>query len=142
MLSHPRILLAAFSALVVFTWVVVAETTSIGFFGLLRFIWPAGLLSIAVAWLFFTFAGRLFTWPRALRSVIACTAVLTPVIAYYFAASRDQTVTAEFLFVVAVLWASTLAGTLWNLATAADQALKEWLMSRHTRHVRRARATV
>lgn len=131
MLSHKRILIAVASAFIVFGWVVVATATSTAFLGLVRFMWIAALLSIAVAWLFFTFAGRLFTWPRAFRSVIAGTLVVTPLLAYYFAESRDQTLTEKFLFVIGVAWAATFGGTLWNLGAATGDALREWREARH-----------
>ncbi len=140
MLSHRRLLGAGAFAFVALGWVVVAMGTTNGFVDLLTFVAPAALLSIAVAWLFFTFAGRLFTWPRAFRSVLAGTAIVTPVLAYYFAASRDQTLSTKFLFMIAVGWAASLGGTLWNLGSAARDAFREWRLARHAGQRRTAGA--
>ena len=141
MLSHRRLLAAGAFALIALEWVVVAAGRANGFVDLLTFVGPAALLSVAVAWLFFTFAGRLFTWPRAFRSVLAGTAILTPVVAYYFAASRDQTLGTKFLVMIAVGWAASLGGTLWNLGSAAGDAFREWRLARQAGHRRTVGAT-
>lgn len=130
MLSHRSLFVVSAMAVIVFEWVVAAAGQANGFVDLLTFVGPAALLSVAVAWIFFTFAGRLFTWTRAFRSVLVGTAILTPVLAYAFATSSDQTLSTKFLFIIAVGWAASLGGTLWNLGSATGDAFKEWRLAR------------
>lgn len=137
MFSERRLLTGgAISALAV-AWTFVALWAPNGFSDLLRFLGPAMLLALAVAWLFFTFAGNLFTWSRAIRSVVAGGAVLTPVLAYLFGTSTDPDLVAKFLFMIALGWAASLGGTLWSLGGAALDAFKEWRIARHLNPSRR-----
>jgi hypothetical protein len=126
MLGQRRFLAAVITALVAFEWVVAAEQMTGGLMAVLRFVVPAALLSLAVAWLFFTFAGRLFTWPRAFRSVLGGTGVVTPLLALYYSASKDETLITQFLFMIAVGWAASLGGIFWNLGSAVGDAFGEW----------------
>jgi hypothetical protein len=137
MFSDRRLLTGGlFSALAV-AWILIALVTPNGFMDVLVFLVPAGLLAIAAAWLFFTFAGNLFTWSRAATSVIATAAVLAPLLAYFFGTSRSEDLTTKFLFIVAVAWAASLGGTLWNLAGAASDAFREWRAGRRMNRPRR-----
>lgn len=118
-------------------WVLIALGMPNGFINLLAFIAPAGLLAVASTWLFFTFAGDLFTWSRATRSVIAGVLVLTPLLSYFVGTSRSQGLTTKFLFLIAVGWAASMGGTLWNLAGATGDAFEEWQANRRARAARR-----
>lgn len=137
MFSERRLLAGGIASALAVAWIFVALGTPRGLPDLLTFLGPAGLLAIAVAWLFFTFAGNLFTWSRAVKSVIVGVAVLTPVLAYFFSASKDQNLMAKFLFMIAMGWAASLGGTLWSLAGAIRDAFREWqddrLVSRRRR---------
>jgi uncharacterized membrane protein len=136
MFSERRLLTGgAISALAV-AWTFVALWVPNGFSDLLRFLGPAMLLALAVAWLFFTFAGNMFTWSRAIRSVVVGAVVLTPVLAYLFGTSNDPDLVAKFLFMIAIWWAASLGGTLWSLGGAALDAYREW---RATRRMKRSR---
>lgn len=136
MFSERRLFTGGLLAALAVAWIFVALWTPNGFSDLLRFLGPAMLLGVAVAWLFFTFAGNLFTWPRAIRSVVAGAAFLTPVLAYFFGTSEDPDLVAKFLFMIAIGWAASLGGTLWSLGGAAADAYREW---RATRRMRRPR---
>jgi hypothetical protein len=137
MFSDRRLLTGAIISALAVTWIFVALAMPGGFTGALVFLGPAALLSIAAVWLFFTFAGNLFTWSRAAKTVIGGVAVLTPVLAYFFGTSKGQDLTTKFLFLVAVAWAASLGGTLWNLAGAASDAFREWLASRRMNRPRK-----
>jgi hypothetical protein len=135
--SERRLLTGGLLAALALAWTFVALWTPNGFSDLLRFAGPAVLLALAAAWVFFTFAGNLFTWSRALRSVVGGAAVLTPVFAYFFATSNDPDLVAKFLFMIAVGWAASLGGTLWSLGGAASDAFKEWKADRRLNRIRR-----
>lgn len=137
MFNERRLLAGGLVSALAVVWIFVALGTPDGLADLVRFLGPAMLLAVAVAWLFFTFAGNLFTWSRAIRSVIVGAAVLTPVLAYFFSASKDQNLMTKFLFMVAVGWAASLGGTLWSLAGAASDAFREWRDDRRTNRRRR-----
>ena len=135
--SERRLFTGGLLAALAVAWTFVALWTPDGFPDLLRFAGPAVLLAIAAAWVFFTFAGNLFTWPRAIRSVVALTAVLTPVLAYFFGTSNDPDLVAKFLFMIAVAWAASLGGTLWSLGGRASDAFREWKDERRLNRIRR-----
>jgi hypothetical protein len=137
MFSEKRLITGGILAALAAVWVLVALTTQHGFTDLVLYVGPAGVLAVAVAWLFFTFAGELFTWPRAVVSVVLGAAVLSPVLAYFFSASKDQDLIAKFFFMIAVGWAASLGGILWNLGGAASDALKEWRIERKMRQPRK-----
>ena len=135
--SERRLLTGGLLAALAVAWTFVALWTPNGFSDLLRIAGPAILLTVAAAWLFFTFAGNLFTWPRAIRAVVAGTAVLTPLLAYLFGRSNDPDLMAKFLFMIAVGWAASLGGTLWSLGGAAKDAFNEWKADRRLSRMRR-----
>jgi hypothetical protein len=135
--SERRLLTGGMAAALTVAWIFVALGTPNGFPDLLKFLGPAALLAIAVAWLFFTFAGTLFTWSRAAKSVIVGIAVLTPVLTYFFSTSKDQNLMTKFLFMIAVGWAASLGGTLWSLAGATHDAFREWRDDRRVSRRRR-----
>jgi hypothetical protein len=137
MLNEKRLLTGGMLAALAAVWALVALVTPHGFVDLVSYIGPAAVLAVAVAWLFFTFAGNLFTWPRAVVSVLLGAAVLSPVLAYFFSESKDQDLIEKFFFMVAVGWAASLGGILWNLGGAASDALKEWRTERKMRQPRR-----
>ena len=137
MFSARRLITGGILAAIVTVWVLVALTTPRGFTDLVLYVGPAGMLAVAVAWLFFTFAGELFTWPRAAVSIVLGAAILSPVLAYFFSASKDQDLIAKFFFMIAVGWAASLGGILWNLGGAAGDALKEWRGERKASEPRR-----
>jgi hypothetical protein len=137
MFSEKRLLRGGMLAALAAVWVLVALTTPNGFVDLVLYIGPAGVLAVAVGWLFFTFAGNLFTWPRAVVSVVLGAAVLSPVLAYFFSASKDQDLIAKFFFMIAVGWAASLGGILWSLGGAASDAVKEWRIDRKMRQPRK-----
>lgn len=137
MFSERRLLTGGLLAALAVAWTFVALWTPNGFSDLLRFAGPAVLLALATAWLFFTFAGDLFTWSRAIRSVVAGAAALTPALAYLFGRSNDPDLMAKFMFLIAVGWAASLGGTLWSLGGAAADAFKEWKTNRRLNQPRR-----
>lgn len=137
MLSVKRLFRGEILAAIGAIWVLVALTTPNGFVDLVLYIGPAALLAVATVWLFFTFAGSLFSWQRAVLSVLIATAVLSPVLAHFFSGSKDQNLIAKFFFMIAVGWAASLGGILWNLGGAASDALKEWRNERRARDARK-----
>lgn len=130
MFNQRRLLTGGIVSALAAAWILIALGAPNGLPDLLTFVGPAALVAVAVAWLFFTFAGNLFSWQRAVKSVIVGVAVLTPVLAYFFSTSKDQNLMAKFLFMVAVGWAASLGGTLWGLAGAASDAFREWRVTR------------
>jgi hypothetical protein len=130
MFTDRRLLTGGVISALVVAWVFAMLGMPDGMMDVLKFFAPAALLAIAAAWLFFTFAGSLFTWSRAAGSVIAGAVILAPIIAFFFGTSATQNLTTKFLFIVAVAWAASLGGTLWNLAGATSDAFREWSMSR------------
>jgi hypothetical protein len=143
MFTDRRILTGGIISAFTIAWIFVVVAMPNGFLNVLVFIAPAALLAIAGAWLFFTFAGSLFTWSGAARSVVIVALVLAPVLAFFFETSLSQNLTTKFLFIVALAWAASMGGTLWNLAGAAGDAFREWRASRNirreTRRMRRPR---
>lgn len=137
MFSEKRLLTGEIVAVLITVWVLVAVTTPNGFIDIAQYIGPAALLAMATAWVFFTFAGTLFTWPRAIMSLLIGTAALSPLLAYFFSASKDQDLIAKFFFMIAVGWAAILGGIVWNLGGAASDALKEWRNERRARDARK-----
>ena len=137
MFTDRRILTGGIISVLTVAWIFIALTMPNGFVNVLVFIVPAALLAIAGAWVFFTFAGSLFTWSGAARSVVVAALMLTPILAYFFGTSLSQDLTTKFLFIVALAWAASMGGTLWNLAGAAGDAFSEWRGSRNTRRGRR-----
>jgi hypothetical protein len=138
MFTDRRLLTGAIISALTVAWIFIALTMPNGFLNVLVFFAPAALLAIAGAWLFFTFAGSLFTWSRAARSVVIVAIVLTPILALFFGTSLSQDLTTKFLFIVALAWAASIGGTVWNLARAAGDAFREWRASRNVRrHTRR-----
>ncbi len=131
MFTDRRLLTGGVISALTVAWIFIALTMPNGFLNVLVFIVPAALLAIAGAWLFFTFAGSLFTWSRAARSVIIVALVLTPVLAFFFGTPLSQDLTTKFLFIVALAWAASMGGTLWNLAGAAGDAFREWRANRN-----------
>ena len=143
MLTDRRLLTGGIISALTVAWLFIALTMPNGFLNVLVFFAPAVLLAVAGAWLFFTFAGSLFTWSRAARSVVVVALVLTPVLAVFFGTSLSQDLTTKFLFIVALAWAASIGGTVWNLAGAAGDAFREWRaghdMRREARRMRRPR---
>ena len=137
MFSDRRLLTGGIISALAVAWMFVVLGMPNGLLDVLLFLVPAGLLSIAATWLFFRFAGNLFTWSRAAKTVIASTFVLAPVLAFFFGTPTSQNLTTKFLFIVAVAWAASLGGTLWNLAGAASDAFREWRASRSMNRPRR-----
>lgn len=137
MFNERRLLAGGVVSAIAFAWVLIALGTPNGVSDLLIFLGPAVLLAVAVAWLFFSFAGDLFTWSRALRSVLVGAAVLTPVLTYFFSASNDQNLISKFLLMIAVGWAASLGGVLWSLTGATKDALSEWRGARQTNRLRK-----
>lgn len=137
MFSERRLLAGGIVSALAVAWIFVALGTPDGFPDLLKFIGPAALLAMAIAWVFFTFAGNLFTWLRAIKSVIVGVAVLTPVLAYFFSTAKDQNLMTKFLFMIAMGWAASLGGTLWSLAGAVTDAFREWKADRRLNRNRR-----
>ena len=140
MFTDRRLLTGGVISALTVGWIFIALTMPNGFLNVLVFIVPAALLAIAGAWLFFTFAGSLFTWSRAARSVVIVALVLTPLLAFFFGTPLSQDLTTKFLFIVALAWAASMGGTLWNLAGAAGDAFKEWQASRNSRRETRRMA--
>ena len=136
MSSDKRLLIGGMSVALAIVWTLAAVGSPNGFRDLLRFLGPAILVSIALVWVVFTFAGSVFTWSRALRGIVVGTAVMAPVLAWFFRASKDPNLTSKFLFIIALAWAASLGGTLWKLAGSAHDAFKEW---RAVRRMNRAR---
>ena len=137
MLTDRRLFTGGIISVLTTAWIFTALTMPNGFLNVLVFIVPATLLATAGAWLFFTFAGSLFTWSRAARSVITVTVVLTPVLAFFFGTPLRQDLTTKFLFIVVLAWATSMGGTLWNLGGAAGDAFREWRASRRLRGQKR-----
>ena len=136
MFSDRRLLTGGIVSALAAEWVLIALVTRNGFADLFLYVGPAALLATAVAWLFFTFAGSLFTWSRAAASAIVGAAIVTPVLAHVFSASKDPDLVSKFVFMIAVGWAASLGGTLWNLGGAVKDAITEW---RDDRAVSRSR---
>ena len=143
MFTDRRLLTGGIISALTVAWVFIALTMPNGFLNVLVFFVPAALLAIAGVWLFFTFAGTLFTWSRAATSVVIVALVLTPILAFFFGTPLTQDLTTKFLFIVTLAWAASIGGTVWNLAGAARDAFKEWRashnMRRNTRRMGRAR---
>ena len=143
MFTDRRLLTGGIISALTVAWIFIALTMPNGFLNVLVFIVPAALLAIAGAWVFFTFAGSLFTWSGAARSVVVAALVLTPILAFFFGTSLSQDLTTKFLFIVALAWAASMGGTVWNLAGAAVDAFREWRagrnMRRETRRMHRPR---
>jgi hypothetical protein len=138
MLTDRRLLTGGIISALTVAWIFIALTMPNGFLNVLVFFAPAALLAIAGAWVFFTFAGSLFSWSRAARSVVVVALSLTPILALFFGTPLSQDLTAKFLFIVALAWAASIGGTLWNLAGAAGDAFREWRANRNVRrHTRR-----
>ncbi len=137
MFTDRRLLRGGMISALGVVWVLIALGMPNGFVSLLAFIVPAGLITLAATWLVFTFAGDLFSWSRAARSVIGGAHVLTPFLAYSVGVSRSQDLTTKFLFLVAVAWAASMGGTLWNLAGATHDAFEEWNQNRRARRANR-----
>ena len=137
MFTERRLLVGGMASAVAVAWLLIALGTPNGFSDLLIFLGPAVLLAVAVAWLFFTFAGDLFTWSRAFRSLTLGAAVLTPVLAYFFSRSEDQSLLSKFQFMIAVGWAASLGGVLWSLGGATKDALREWRGARRMSRIRK-----
>ena len=133
MFTDRRLLTGGIISALTVAWIFIALTMPNGFLNVLVFFVPALLLALAGAWVVFTFAGSLFTWSRAARSVIIVALVLTPVLAFFFGTPLSQDLTTKFLFIVALAWGASIGGTLWNLAGAAGDAFKEWRASRNIR---------
>jgi hypothetical protein len=133
MLTDRRLLTGGILSALTVAWIFIALTMPNGFLNVFVFFVPAALLAVAGAWLFFTFAGSLFTWSRAATSVVVVALVLTPILAFFFGTSLSQDLTTKFLFIVALAWAASMGGTLWNLAGAAGDAFREWRASRNMR---------
>ena len=133
MLTDRRLLTGGIISALTVAWISIALTMPNGFLNVLVFIVPAALLAIAGAWVFFTFAGSLFTWSGAARSVVVAALVLTPILAFFFGTSLSQDLTTKFLFIVALAWAASMGGTVWSLAGAAVDAFREWRASRSMR---------
>ena len=137
MVSAKRIFKGGVISALVVEWILIALVTPNGIIDLIWNIPPAALLAVAVVWVFFTFADPLFSWPRALTSVLVGTAITTPLVAYYFSTSKDQDIIAKFLFMIAVGWAASFGGTVWNLVGAANDAWKEWRAERRLPRARK-----
>jgi hypothetical protein len=137
MVDTKRIIKGGLIGALVVEWILIALVTPRGFLDLLWNVGPAALLAIAFVWVFFTFADSLFTWRRAWMSVVIGAAFTTPLLAYYFTKSNDQNVIAKFFFMIAVGWAASLGGTIWNLVGAIEDALKEWRAERRLRAPRK-----
>jgi|SRR5688572_12385132 len=137
MFTDRRLLTGGVISALVVAWMFAVLGMPHGMMDGLKFLVPSALLAIAAVWVFFTFAGSLFTWSRAAGSVIASTVILAPLIAFFFGTSATQNLTTKFLFIVAVAWAASLGGTLWNLAGAAGDAFREWRTSRRMNRPRR-----
>jgi hypothetical protein len=133
MFTDRRLLTGGIISALTVAWLFIAVTMPNGFLNVLVFIVPAALLAIAGVWVVFTFAGNLFTWSRAARSVVIASLVLTPILAFFFGTPLSQDVTTKFLFIVALAWAASMGGTLWNIAAAAGDAFREWRASRNIR---------
>lgn len=130
MVSEKRIIKGGLIGALAVEWILVALVTPRGFLDLLWNVGPAALLAVAFVWVFFTFADSLFTWHRAAMSVVIGAAIVTPLLAYYFTTSNDQDLVAKFFFLIAVAWAASFGGTVWNLVGAVHDALKEWRAER------------
>ena len=130
MFSDKRLLTGGIVSGLAVEWILISLVTRNGFGDLFFYLGPGALLALAVAWLVFTFAGRLFSWSRVAVSVIVGAAVVTPLLAYAFSTSKDPDLIAKFIFMVAVGWAASFGGTLWNVAGAARDALREWRFDR------------
>jgi len=143
MFSDRRLLRGGIISALGICWILVALGMPNGFIRLLVFIVPAGFLAVVSTWLFFTFAGDLFTWSRAVRSIVAGVLVLAPLLSYFVGTSRSQDLTTKFLVLVVVAWAASMGGTLWNLAGAVADAFREWRANhrawRSTRRTGRSR---
>jgi hypothetical protein len=137
MFSDKRLLTGGIVSGLAVEWILIALVTRNGFGDLFFYLGPGALLALAVAWLFFTFAGRLFSWSRAAVSVILGAAVVTPLLAYAFSTSKDPDLMAKFIFLIAVGWAASFGGTLWNVTGAARDALREWRLDRQAQRARR-----
>lgn len=137
MVSQKRIVKGGFIGALVAEWILIALVMPNGFLDIVWFVGPAALASAVIVWVFFTFADPLFTWRRATVSVLIGTAIVTPPLAYYFSTSNDENLIAKFFFMIAVGWAATLGGTLWNLVGAANDAFREWRSERRLTHRRK-----
>lgn len=137
MFTDRRLLKGGVISGLVVAWMFAVLGMPHGLIDVLKFFVPAALLALAAVWLFFTFAGSLFTWPRAAKSVFTGTVLIAPVLAYLFGTSASQDLTTKFLFIVAVAWAASLGGTLWNLAGSVGDAFREWRVSRRMSRPRR-----
>ena len=137
MFTDRRILTGGVISALVVAWIFAVLRMPHGLTDVLLFFAPAALLATAGAWLFFTFAGNLFNWQRAAKSIVTGAILLAPVLAYFFGSSASQTLTTKFLFIVTVAWAASLGGTLWNLAGAAGDAFREWRTGRRMSRPRR-----
>jgi hypothetical protein len=137
MVNEKRIFKGGLISALVVEWILIALVMPNGFVDLMWNIGPAALLAVAFVWVFFTFADSLFTWRRAAMSVLVGAAITTPLLAYYFTTSNDQNIVAKFFFMIAVGWAASFGGTLWNLVGAVDDALKEWRAERRVTRVRK-----
>ena len=137
MFTDRRILTGGVISALVVAWIFAVLRMPHGVTDVLVFLAPAALLALAAVWLFFTFAGNLFNWQRAGKSILTGAIVLAPVLAYFFGSSASEDLTTKFLFIVAVAWAASLGGTLWNLVGAAGDAFREWRTSRSVSRPRR-----
>lgn len=137
MFTDRRLLTGGVISALVVAWIFAVLRMPHGFTDVLVFLAPAALLALAAVWLFFTFAGNLFNWQRAAKSVFTGAILLAPVLAYFFGTSASQNLTTKFLFIVAVAWAASLGGTLWNLAGATSDAFREWRANRRMNRPRR-----
>jgi hypothetical protein len=137
MFSQRRLLAGAIVSALAVEWIFIALASPNGFLDLARFTGPAALVSVATVWVFFTFAGNLFTWTRAIKSVVICAALTTPILTYFLSASNDPNLVSKFIFMVTVAWAASLGGTLWSLAGSVHDAFKEWRIERRNNSRRR-----
>jgi hypothetical protein len=135
--TDRRLLNGAIISALAVAWIFIVVAMPNGFMDVAVFVAPAALLAVAAVWTFFTFAGNLFTWSRAAKSVVLTAAALAPILAFFFGTSSSQNLTTKFLFIVAVAWAASLGGTLWNLAGAASDAFREWRVARGMNRRRR-----
>lgn len=133
MFTDRRLLIGGIISAFTVAWIFIALTMPNGFLNVLVFFAPAALLAIAGAWVVFTFAGSLFTWSRAARSVVIVALVLTPILAFFFGTPLSQDLTTKFLFILTLAWAASIGGTIWNLTGAAADAFREWRASRSSR---------
>ena len=137
MFSDKRLFTGGIVCALAVEWILISLVTRNGFVDLFFYLGPAALLTLAVAWLFFAFAGRRFTWSRVAVSVILGAALVAPLLAYAASATKDPGLMAKFIFMVAVGWAAIFGGTLWNVTGAARDALREWRLDREAQRARR-----